>query len=141
MGIDIGEWTEPLTTVALGVIAYVIGGSIPAEHLRRTGITILGATVGESLGAVVLVATAVLVLAPQVAGLSAFRMAGLLGALAATTAPAATVAVLHQYRARGPVTNTLLGVVALDDAVGIVLFSLVLILTGDLPLLEPSAWL
>lgn len=135
-GINIAEWTESLTTFALGIIAYVIGGSITARQLRRTGATIVAATVGESLGAVVLVSASVLVLAPQVAGVSEVKLALLFGALAATTAPAATVAVLHQYRARGPVTNTLLGVVALDDALGIVLFSLVLIVAVDQPPVE-----
>ena len=136
LGIDMGEWTEALTTVALGIIAYVIGGSITAQQLRRTGPTILAATTGESLGAAVLVATAVLALAPQVAGASTLELALLLGALATTTAPAATVAVLHQYRARGPVTNTLLGVVALDDAVGIMLFAVVLVVAVDQPLVS-----
>ena len=48
--------------------------------------------------------------------------------MAATTAPAATVAVIHQYRSKGPLTTSLLGVVALDDILGLVLFSLMMVL-------------
>jgi len=50
-------------------------------------------------------------------------------AIAAPSAPAATIAVLHQYHARGALGSTLLGVVALDDAVGIVLFALLMVAT------------
>ena len=50
-----------------------------------------------------------------------------LGVLAASTAPAATVAVIHEYRSKGPVTTTLLGIVAMDDAIGIILFSMMLV--------------
>jgi Kef-type K+ transport system membrane component KefB len=135
LGLEVGPWTEPMTSLALAIIAYLIGGSLTVGHLRRTGRVILGATLGETLGACVVVFVAVLVVAPpQLAGIPAATLAVALAGMAATTAPAATVAVLHQYQARGPVSDTLLGVVALDDALGVVLFAVVLtVATGASP--------
>jgi Kef-type K+ transport system membrane component KefB len=125
LDIQVGAWAEPLTSAALGIIAYLIGGSITAGQLRRTGRIILATTLGEALAAAGSVLLAMLVLLPEsVAGVPAPVLAVAFGAIAAPTAPAATIAVLHQYHARGPVSSTLLGVVALDDAVGIILFAL-----------------
>lgn len=129
--VSVGPWSEPLTTVALGFIAYLIGGSMTISQVRRSGPAILGATLGGSLGPILMVVATVLLISPEIPGLSVGQLALVLGVIASTTAPAATLAVLHQCRARGPVAKTLLGVVALDDAVGIVLFSLMLVaITG-----------
>jgi Kef-type K+ transport system membrane component KefB len=126
LGIRVGDWAQPLTTAALGVIAYLIGGSITVAQLRRTGRMILGSTLGESLGAALVVFLAMLLVLPgHLAGVPAVMLALAFGAIAAPTAPAATIAVLHQYRARGPLSSTLLGVVALDDAVGVILFAVI----------------
>lgn len=130
MGIRLGDWADPLTSVALGIVAYLIGGSITLPQLRRMGKTMLGSALGESLGAVALVFVGVFMLAPDVKGLTRLQAALAFAGIAATTAPAATVAVLHQYRAKGPVTTTLLGVVALDDALGIVVFSIVMVIAA-----------
>jgi Kef-type K+ transport system membrane component KefB len=119
-----------LTTAALGIIAYLIGGSITLAQLRRTGRMILGSTLGEALGAVLVVFLAMLLVIPEGLGeLPAAFLALAFGAIAAPTAPAATIAVLHQYHARGPLSSTLLGVVALDDALGIILFASVSVVT------------
>lgn len=124
LGLHVGEWAAPLTGLALGVIAYLIGGSITIGQLRRTGRVILGALVGQSFGAMLFVFVPLSLLLPaSVAGIPGPSLALAFSAIAVTTAPAATVAVLHQYRARGPVATTLLGVVVLDDAVGIILFA------------------
>ncbi len=127
-GIEAHDWSKPVTAAALGIIAYLIGGSISANQLRRLGKTILGATLGESLGAVLAVLFAMLLIAPTLELGAPTKLALAFAAISATTAPAATIAVLHQYRARGPLSSTLLGVVALDDILGIILFSLVLTL-------------
>lgn len=126
LGVQSMAWTEPLVTVALAMIAYLIGGSMSVEQLRRLGGQIIGTTLGESLGAVLLVTVAVWLLAEPPAGVPAWQLALGFGALAAATAPAATVAILHQYRARGEMTTTLLGVVAMDDAFAVILFSVLL---------------
>ncbi len=126
--IEIGDWAAPLTTTALGIIAYLIGGSITLKQLRRSGRVIFSSAIGESLGAVLCVFAAFVLILPDTYALSAMQLALAFSAIAATTAPAGTIAILHQYRARGPVSNTLLGVVALDDAIGIILFSLMMVI-------------
>jgi len=132
IGIDLNGWSETLTTMALGIIAYIIGGSMTVQQLRRMGKTIFTCAIGESLGAVVLVVLSIWWLAPVFGYQNPAPLALALGAIAATTAPAATVAVIHQFRARGELTTTLLGVVAIDDAMGIIAFSIILsILVGE----------
>ncbi len=125
--VDIGDWAAPLTTTALGIIAYLIGGSITLKQLRRSGRVILGSAIGESLGAVLCVFAAFWLILPDTYAISVVQLALAFAAIAATTAPAGTIAILHQYRARGPVSNMLLGVVALDDAIGIIFFSLMIV--------------
>jgi len=131
LGMKDTEWTQPLVSVALGVIAYVIGGAISPNQLRRLGWSIVGATLGEVSGAFLAVLGAVLLLGMTVADLPLWSFALVLGALAPATAPAAIVAVVHQYRARGQLTTTLLGMVAIDDALGILIFALVMAVVGS----------
>ncbi len=129
-GIGGGEWTEPLTTFALGIIAYLIGGSITLIQMKRMGRIIMGTTLGESFGAAIFVFIVMLLVAPQNEAFSITSLALAFAAVSAATDPATTIAVLHQYRANGPVSSTLLGVVAIDDAIGIILFSLMIVITG-----------
>lgn len=137
LGIRLGNGADALTTTALGVIAYLIGGSITASQLRRTGRVILGTLFGEVLGAAVAVWIVLALTLPDAwEGVPATHLALAFAAVASTTAPAATVAVLHQYRARGPLSDTLLGVVALDDAMGIALFAIVLVVSTGVSLAE-----
>lgn len=109
---------EILVTVALGFIAFSIGGEFKLSHLRTVGSKALIITLFQSLGAAVLV-DAVLLLCGFDAAPSI-----VLGAIATATAPAATLMVVRQYRAKGEVTNTLLPVVAIDDAIGLMVFAL-----------------
>ena len=110
--------------VALGFIAFSIGNEFRLSHLKHTG---KQATVIGIFQAVVatLVVDGVLVLVhlamPEVLPLPA---AIVLGAIASATAPAATLMVVRQYKAKGPLTDILLPIVALDDAVGLVLFAI-----------------
>ena len=113
-----------LSNVALGFIAFDIGNEFRLAQLKHTGKT---ATVIGILQAVVtslLVDGALIalhfVLGAEVLPLS---VAITLGAIAAATAPAATLMVVRQYKAKGPVTELLLPIVALDDAVGLVIFA------------------
>ena len=130
------DWARPLTSIALGIIAFIIGGSITTAQLKRMGKSILGAALGESLGAVALVFAGIMFLVPEIPGTSQFFLALAFASMAATTAPAGTIAILHQYRAKGPMSMTLLGVVALDDALGIVFFSIALALISGGPIEE-----
>jgi len=110
---------HPIVDIALSVIALTIGGELSARHLRRLGKGVLLVAVAESLGAFLVVS---IVLALTVFDLP---VALVLGAIASATAPAATVAVIREYRAKGPLTQTLLAVVAIDDALCLIYFGLV----------------
>ncbi len=113
-----------LCDVALGFIAFSIGNEFRISQLKKIGkqATIVGifqAVFTTLLVDVVLIALHVAM--PDKLPLSA---AIILGAIASATAPAATLMVVKQYKAKGPVTDILLPVVALDDAVGLVLFAI-----------------
>ncbi len=123
---NVSNWTQPLTHIALGIIAFIIGGSVTTAQLKRMGKSIVGIALGESLGAIAMVFLGILILAPQLDGIPSISIALAFAAISATTAPAGTIAVLHQYRAKGSLSTTLLGVVALDDALGIIFFSVVI---------------
>ena len=112
-----------ISQVALGFIAFAIGNEFRTSELKHMGhqavaIGILQAVITTALVDVVLIV--VHLLNPQLLSLPA---AITLGAIAAATAPAATLMVVRQYKANGPLTKLLLMVVAIDDAVGLVLFS------------------
>ncbi len=126
LGAETTEWTRSIVAVALGIIAYLIGGAATVSQLRQLGWTIVSATIGKVAGSFAAVLAGFLLLSVAVADVSSWSLALLLAAIATTTAPAAIVAIIHQYRARGPLTTALLGMVALDDALALVIFSLVL---------------
>lgn len=119
-----------ITEIALGIIAFSIGGALDMEKVKKLGNQILVITISQAVGVFVLVTGSVLYIAPLLPGQipggkpSLFGLAILLGAISAATAPAAVLGVIHEYRARGQVTTTLLGVVSLDDGVTLVLFSI-----------------
>lgn len=107
-----------VTNAALGFIAFSIGGEFKLSALKQLGAKIFVITLFEAVGASVLVSAVLLVM-----GYNA-PLALVLGAIASATAPAATLMVVRQYKASGPVTSTLLPVVAIDDAVCLMLFSI-----------------
>lgn len=107
-----------ITNVALGFIAFSIGGEFKLSSLKQLGAKIFVITVFEAVGASVLVIAALVLLKFPL------TLALVLGAIASATAPAATLMVVRQYKAQGPVTSTLLPVVAIDDAVCLMLFSI-----------------
>ncbi|MCF0111758.1 MAG: cation:proton antiporter [Erysipelotrichaceae bacterium] len=117
------EMFSILTQTALGFIAFAIGNEFRLSSLKTMGkqaitIGILQAVITTMLVDVVLIALHIVL--PEVISLSS---AVTLGAIAAATAPAATLMVVRQYKADGPLTRLLLMVVAIDDAVGLVLFA------------------
>ena len=126
LGADSTDWTQPLVAVTLGIIAYLIGGAATVAQLRQLGWTIVSATLGKVSGSFIAVFVGFTVLGVAVAEVPAWTLALLLAAISTTTAPAAILAIIHQYRARGPLTTALIGMVALDDALALVIFSLVL---------------
>ena len=118
------ETVSPLSNVALGFIAFDIGNEFRLAHLKETGKTATVIGVIQALMATLLVDAVLImlhfILGPEVLPLP---VAITLGAIASATAPAATLMVVRQYKAKGPVTELLLPIVALDDAVGLVVFS------------------
>ncbi len=109
--------------VALGFIAFSIGNEFRLSQLKEIGkqATIIG--IFQAILACVLVDAALIgvhFIAPDKLSLPA---AITLGAVATATAPAATLMVVRQYKAKGPLTNILLPIVALDDAVGLIVFA------------------
>jgi Kef-type K+ transport system membrane component KefB len=121
-----------LTNLALAIIAYSIGGSLKVSKLRMLGGSILWINLSESLGAFLLTFGLVAGLGPLLLRLyiprisffdTCLPMALIVAAICAATAPAAVLAIVHEYRASGPLTNTLLGVVALDDGMAVILYT------------------
>lgn len=114
-----------IVTLALGFIAFSIGGEFKLSTLKRLGKNVTVITAVQAAGAV-LVTFAVLLVAGLLGwlGENYMPLVFTLSAIATATAPAATLLVVRQYKAHGPVTETLLPVVAMDDAFGLMIFSI-----------------
>ncbi len=111
-----------ITTIALGFIAFSIGGSFKFANIKKIGGKVITITMFQALTTVIFVDICLLAL--TFFGLTTVSEALVLGAIATATAPAATLMVVKQYNAKGPVTDALLPVVALDDAVGLMVFAI-----------------
>lgn len=109
-----------LSDIALGFIAFSIGCEFKLSSLKKIGGKVVVITLFQALLTAVVVALAVFAFSRDVA------LSLTLGAIATATAPAATLMVVRQYKAKGPVVDTLLPVVAFDDAVGLIVFSVLL---------------
>lgn len=109
--------------VALGFIAFDIGNEFRIPQLKKIGrqATVIAFT--QALTATLLVDLAMLGLHFLMPNVISVSMALVLGAIATATAPAATLMVVRQYKADGPLTRILLPIVALDDAIGLVVFA------------------
>lgn len=120
---EVGK-TLVLSNAALGFIAFDIGNEFRMSQLKKTGRAALVIGIFQAAFATFLVDLVLIilhyVLGPEVLPLP---VAVTLGAIASATAPAATLMVVRQYKAKGPLTELLLPIVALDDAVGLVLFA------------------
>ncbi len=112
-----------ISQVALGFIAFTIGNEFRLEQLKHMGRQAITVGIAQAVFTTVLVDAALVALHFMNPALISVSSAITLGAIAAATAPAATLMVVRQYKADGPLTKLLLLVVAIDDAVGLVLFS------------------
>ncbi len=130
-----------ITDIALGIVAYLIGGSLSIERLRKLGKNIITITPFEALGAWIFVSLLIIFLGHFVIKFDGLNpnfyqtylpMAIIIGAISCATAPAAVLAIIHEYRAKGPLTTTLLGVVALDDAFAILGYAIAISIAGVL---------
>ena len=126
-----GGFTSPylhafviLKDAALGFIAFSIGNEFRLSQLKKIGkqATIVG--IFQAVVTTLLVDIALILLHLIMPDKLPLEAAIILGAIASATAPAATLMVVKQYKAKGPLTDILLPVVALDDAVGLILFAI-----------------
>jgi Kef-type K+ transport system membrane component KefB len=120
------ELSEELTfisEIALGLIGFDMGSHLLFSELRKLGRSIVFILLFEAFGAFTLVTAGVYAITQS------WHTALIFGAVSSATAPAATVDVLAEYDAKGPLTTTLLAVVGLDDALSLLLFSVIAALT------------
>ncbi len=114
------QWFPVLTDIALALIGFLLGQKMTRQRFRELGRAVIAMSLGE------VVMTALLVFSVLAAFGVPVEVALLLAGIAPATAPAATVDVVREYGARGRFTDTLLGIVAIDDAWGLLAFSLLL---------------
>ncbi len=106
-----------ISSIALGVIAFIIGSELKGSMIKKLGKSILFIVLFECLGAFFVVTTVLIFVFP-----GQLYLALLLGSVAAATAPAATVAVINQYKAKGHLTSTVMAVVGIDDAMALIIY-------------------
>ena len=126
LGFDTHEAVSALglvSDVALGFIAFSIGNEFRMDELKKTGKQALVIGIVQALTAALLVDAALILVHFAAPTKLSLAQAITLGAIATATAPAATLMVVRQYKAKGPLTKLLLPIVALDDAVGLVVFA------------------
>lgn len=114
------RWFPLFTHVALGAVGFVLGDSLSAKNLRRYGRAVLSISLVAVLSTAAVVSLGMLALGLPLA------VALVFGGIATSTDPAATIDVVGEARGRGRFTQTLLGEVAVDDAFGLIVFSVML---------------
>ena len=126
----VGQLSHVVTPVVLGIIAYMIGGSLPLSNLQGLKRNIVLITIAEGSCAWLFVLVVVTFVAPLILPSlsldfrSYLTMGIVIGGISLATAPAVTMAIIEETKARGPLPTTLLGVVALDDALAIIAFAI-----------------
>ncbi len=123
--------SDIVTDFALAMITYSIGGSLAIQRIKKLGKSIVTITVFEAEMAFLAMIVGFTLILPFFFHVDttvefihvALPLALVIGAMASPTDPTATLAVIHEYSARGPLTTTLLGVAASDDALGIINYS------------------
>jgi len=126
---DFNSITEPVTNFCLAFITFEIGSSFSKKELKTTGKKFFKLAFFESFGAFILIFAGFFTISYFFLPISnagipimiAFSI--LIASLAAPTDPSATLAVIHEYKAKGPVTNSVLGAAAFDDIITLILFS------------------
>mgnify|MGYP003295219652 CR=1 FL=1 len=136
LGKYIGGWSADITSqtsinaikwiseITLGFIAFTIGCSFKREALKSVGKKVVVITLCEALGGAVITIGALFIAHIFLKDALPISIILTLGAIACATAPAATLMVIRQYKARGPVVDTLIPVVAFDDAVALIAFAI-----------------
>ena len=115
---------ETMTNIALGFVAFIIGGELTVSLLRRMGRSIIAIIIGESIGAFFVVFLGVYLLTNNI------PLSIVFAAMAPASAPAGTVAVIHEYKAKGKLTNAILAVVGFDDGLAILIYAFSIAIVG-----------
>lgn len=117
---------NPVNTIALSLIGFLIGAELKLSVLKKYGKQFIGILIGESVTPFFVVGILVTVVAFIFTknAKTSLALGLVLGAICSATAPAATTDVLKEYRTRGPLTTTVLGIVAMDDAVALILYAI-----------------
>jgi len=117
---------RPFSYMALAVIGFLVGGELEAKTFRKYGHQFLAMMFGEGLGAFLLVGTVSGLLLAWVTGDFRIALAGgvVFGAISSATDPASTLDVLWENRGKGLLTTSLIAVVALDDALAMLLYAM-----------------
>jgi len=123
---SVAEWFPLVTHVALAMVGFLLGESFAGREIRESGRLVLVVSIAVTLGSALAVFVTTAALGCGVV------VAMLLAGISAATDPAATLDVVREYDAEGPVTKAALEIVAIDDAWGVILFSLVLVLAEGL---------
>ncbi|TFG59481.1 MAG: sodium:proton exchanger [Spirochaetales bacterium] len=106
-----------ISNIALGIISFIIGIELKFDVIKKFGKAIISIALFESVFAAALVTTVLYFVFH-----ASIHLSLLLGAVASATAPAATVAVIRQFKAKGPLTSTILAVVGIDDAFALIIY-------------------
>ena len=130
---EASRWFPLAARIALSIVGFQLGERFLGRRMRQTGTRVLTVSLIE----VIVTATAVFVTV-LLCGFS-LPMAMLLAAVAPASAPAATLDVVREAESKGPLTDTVLGVVAIDDAWGVMLFSVLLVMSQAVTGQEASA--
>jgi len=126
LSVDMVEHFTIIRQVAIGFIGYTIGLELKFSKLKKTGKQVTIITFVQAITTAVLVCLAIVAYLTITNGKYIWTYGLILGAIATATAPGPIVAVVKSFRTKGPVTDVLLPLVALDDAIGIMLFAVML---------------
>jgi len=126
LSVDLLSGSDVISNIVLGIIAFSLGESFSLTTLRRVGKAVIGISITGAIVPWFFVAFALWFLFGQ-----PFYIALIFGAIASATDPAAIVTITQEYKSKGDFTDTLLGVVAIDDAWGLMIFGLSLALANS----------
>jgi NhaP-type Na+/H+ or K+/H+ antiporter len=129
--IDFADHTELIINIALAFITFEVGGTLHYSKIKKLGKGITYITLFEAEFAFFITAAGIALVCPFFVHTPGASMSAvfipvslLMGSLASPTDPSATLAVVHEYKAKGPVSSTIMGIAALDDTLGIINFSI-----------------
>jgi len=138
LSLEMVESFTIIRQVAIGFIGYTIGLELKFSKLKKTGKQVTIITLAQAFTTAILVCLAIVGLLTILGAEHAWTYGLILGAIATATAPAPILAVVKNYRTKGPLTDILLPLVALDDAIGIMLFAIMLSFGTSLLVVEES---